>query len=119
MRPVADRSVVEWAHTQSAFTVSVVTVEEICFGLAARPSGRLERWFEAFLAAHCEVLPVTDRIARRSGALRAGLRARGHVRTQADMLIAATALEHRLTVATRNMRDFLGCGVRVVDPFRH
>jgi predicted nucleic acid-binding protein len=31
--------------------------------------------------------------------------------------IAAGALEHRLTVVTRNVRDFAGCGVRVLDPF--
>jgi predicted nucleic acid-binding protein len=34
-----------------------------------------------------------------------------------DSMIAATALEHGLTVATRNVRDFEETGVRVVDPF--
>lgn len=33
------------------------------------------------------------------------------------MLIAATALVHGLTLATRNLRDFDGCGVTVVNPF--
>lgn len=35
----------------------------------------------------------------------------------ADMLIAAT-IEHRLVLATRNLRDFEGCGVEIVNPFR-
>jgi toxin FitB len=35
----------------------------------------------------------------------------------ADMLIAATALAHGLTLATRNVRDFESCGVSLVDPF--
>ena len=35
----------------------------------------------------------------------------------ADMLIAATAMEHQLVLATRNVRDFMGCGVQVVNPF--
>lgn len=33
------------------------------------------------------------------------------------MLIAATALEHRLSLATRNVADFEACGVRVINPF--
>jgi predicted nucleic acid-binding protein len=39
-------------------------------------------------------------------------------RTQADMLIAATAALHGLTLATRNERDFEDCGVTVINPFR-
>jgi toxin FitB len=34
-----------------------------------------------------------------------------------DSLIAATALRHRLTVATRNERDFITAGIEVVNPF--
>jgi hypothetical protein len=33
------------------------------------------------------------------------------------MLIAATAIEHQLVLATRNVRDFIGCGVQVINPF--
>jgi len=33
------------------------------------------------------------------------------------MLIAATAIEHQLVLATRNVRDFVGCGVQLVNPF--
>jgi predicted nucleic acid-binding protein len=33
------------------------------------------------------------------------------------MLIAATAIEYQLVLATRNVRDFMGCGVQVVNPF--
>jgi hypothetical protein len=34
-----------------------------------------------------------------------------------NVLIAATALVHGLTLVTRNVRDFEGCGVRLLDPF--
>jgi len=33
------------------------------------------------------------------------------------MLIAATAIEHQLVLATRNVRDFMGCGVQVTNQF--
>jgi predicted nucleic acid-binding protein len=35
------------------------------------------------------------------------------------MLIAATAAHHNLTVATRNIKDFRGCGLRLFDPFQN
>ena len=118
MRPRPNPRVVDWAGGLDAIALSVVTVEEVCFGLRARPSARLEKWFDSFAREHCEVLAVTEPIARRSAWLRGQLRRRGAVRTQADMLIAATAYEHGLAVATRNERDFEGCGVPVVNPFR-
>ena len=52
-----------------------------------------------------------------AGVLRGQLGRRGRPRAQADMLIAATAALHGLTLATRNVRDFEDCGVAVVNPF--
>ena len=77
----------------------------------------MESWFDRFLIAWCETLPVTEAIARRGGTMRAALRRDGQTRTQADLLIAATAWEHRLPLATRNTPDFEGCGLRLVNPF--
>lgn len=118
MRAKPDPSVVRWAERQRRFQLSMVSVEEVFFGLAARRSVRLERWFELFADQHCDVLDVTKPIARRCAALRALMRSQGQPRTQADMLIAATALEHDLPLATHNVRDFAGSGVAVIDPFR-
>jgi predicted nucleic acid-binding protein len=118
MRPTPQSRVVAWAKRQDGFSVSVVSLEEILFGLALKPNLRVEQWFAGFLAEHCEVLTVTERIARRCAVLRAGHRARGRQRTQADMLVAATAGEHAVPLATRNVRDFDGCGISVVNPFR-
>jgi predicted nucleic acid-binding protein len=75
------------------------------------------RWFETFVGDYCEILDVTPRVARRAAELRAVLGARGTPRTQADMLIAATAAEHDLVLVTRTARDFIGCGIRVLNPF--
>ncbi|OJX06261.1 MAG: hypothetical protein BGO72_20940 [Burkholderiales bacterium 70-64] len=105
-----------WAATQSALTLSIVTVEEIAFGLSWRPNAVLLGWFERLLAQHT-VLPVDADIARHAGMMRGTFAARGLVRTQADMLIAATAHAHRLVLVTRNVRDFEGCGLALLNPF--
>jgi predicted nucleic acid-binding protein len=97
--------------------LSVVTVEEVYFGLRRRAHPRIQGWFESFLDRRCTVLPVDDDIARRAGQLRGRLSAEGKTRTQADMLIAATASIHRLTLVTRNERDFTGCEIAVLNPF--
>jgi predicted nuclease of predicted toxin-antitoxin system len=47
------------------------------------------------------------------------LRARGKQRTQADMLVAATAAVHDLALVTRNTRDFTDCGLALQNPFAH
>ena len=117
VRPAPNSGVERWASQVSSFTVSAVTVDEIYFGLTWKPNSRVRAWFDAFFEHSCRVLPVTARVARQSGALRGALRARGISRHQADMLIAATAHVHQLTLVTRNIRDFEGCGVTVLDPF--
>lgn len=117
VKPRPDPGVVAWAAGQTAVKLSAVTVEEVFYGLARRPKPRILEWFEGFLADHAEVLPVSGPVARRAGELRGGLAAGGATRTQADMLIAATAQLHRLTLVTRNGRDFDGCGIPVLDPW--
>ena len=117
MRPAPDVNVAAWAARQSRFDLSVISLEEVFYGLGVRKNARLSDWFESFVTTHCEVLPVSSRIARRCAGLRAELSKKGQVRTQADLLIAATAAEHDLVLATRNERDFSGCGIRVLNPF--
>ena len=120
MRVQPDTGVLAWLQGREVvhprLTLSVVTVDEIMFGLSWHPTERLLAWFDAFVQRH-EVLPVTTDVARRAGVLRGQLQARGQTRTQADMLIAATAQIHALTVVTRNVRDFDGCGIAVLNPF--
>ncbi|MDZ7289589.1 MAG: type II toxin-antitoxin system VapC family toxin [candidate division KSB1 bacterium] len=109
--------VTQWLSAQELVYVSVITVEEIYCGLAYKETPKQREWFEKFLRFGSEVLPVTLAIAKRCGELRGNFRKKGVVRTQADLLIAATAYEHNLTLATRNTRDFEDCDIQLFNPF--
>jgi predicted nucleic acid-binding protein len=121
MRKQPDSGVLLWLQGRQRVTtrikISAITVDEIMHGLAWSPSVRLQRWFDAFLQSN-EVLPITIDIARRAGELSSRLKAQGQTRSQADRLIAATAQIYDLTVVTRNVHDFAGCGVGVLNPFQ-
>jgi len=116
-RPRPNRGVMIWANQVAELNLSVVTLEEIHYGLSWKPNARIRSWFEKFLAELCRILPITDDIARRAGDLRGQFRVEGKTRSQADMLIAATALAHGLTLVTRNQEDFRDCGMTVLNPF--
>jgi toxin FitB len=90
VRREPDPGVSAWASGVTQLALSVITVDEIHFGLAWRPNARVRTWIEAFFQRH-PILDVTATIAHRAGELRRTLAARGSVRHQADMLIAATA----------------------------
>ncbi len=109
-----------WLHQQPTIVLSVVSVEELAFGVARAPVPRrakLAAWLDELLGSAAEILGVTESVARAAGELRAARESAGRRVAQADMLIAATAVIHGLTLATRNGRDFVGCGVALVDPF--
>lgn len=112
-----DLQVMQWLQSVALLAVSVVTVEEAHFGLAWQPNMRKLALFNAMLERLHSVYPVTESIARRAGILRGQFQAQGITRSAPDMLIAATAQEHQLIVATRNVRDFTACGIQVVNPF--
>jgi toxin FitB len=111
-----DVGVLRWSQQEISYAISAVSVDEITFGLAWRPNHRISVWFDIFLSTQT-VLPITEEIARRAGELRGSFPARGIVRSQPDMLIAATAQVHALTLVTRNTADFAGCGIPVLNPF--
>ncbi len=117
VKPKPNPRVLAWAESQEGFTVSAITVEEIHFGLSCRPSPRHAAWFDRFLADHCSVLPVDAAVARVAGENRGRLQAGGRPRTQADMLIAATAKVAGIALVTRNVADFVGCGIHVFNPW--
>ena len=74
---------------------------------------RLEVWLRELRRDNADrILAITEEIALAWGRITAG-RTRG----SADTLIAATALVHDLILVTRNVADFEGVGVTVVNPW--
>ncbi len=116
-RPVPNKCVIDWVAKVSTIYLSVITVDEIYFGLKRRPNVRIQQWFENFLAHDCQILSVTTEIAKYAGELCGQLSLKGQVRSQADMLIAATAVVHELRLITRNERDFQDCNITIINPF--
>lgn len=117
VKKTPDAQVMRWLQSVELLAISAVTLEEAHFGLAWQPHTRKLALFNAMVESMHAVYPVTASIAQRGGVLRGQFQAQGIVRSAPDMLIAATALEHQLVLATRNVRDFVGCAIQVVNPF--
>lgn len=119
----ADARVAAWVDTEDAesFFISAITILELERGVLgiqrrdAAQGARLRAWLDNHVRPEFagRILPIDDQIAMRCAHLHIPDR-----RNEVDALIAATALVHGLTVATRNVRDFEGTGVVVVNPWQ-
>jgi len=119
----ADNRVASWARQLDASTayVSVVTLLELEIGVQRkerndpRQGTVLRRWLKekVLLEFDRRILPIDQAVVQRCASL--------HVpnpRSFRDSLIAATALVHGMTVATRNVEDFAGTGASLLNPWR-
>lgn len=86
-------------------TISLVTRFEILRGLKAKRASAQLAAFASFCTNN-EVLSITDQIIVRAADIYADLHIRGQLIPDADILIAATAIEHGLVMATNNLADF-------------
>lgn len=121
-RQKLSQEVVAWANAlpASAVFLSAITILELERGtllIARRDSTQgaiLRTWIDEQILPRFEgrILPVDTRVARRCAQLQVP-----DPRPDRDCMIAATALVHGMTVATRNIADFLPMGVAVVNPW--
>ncbi|MCA9876398.1 MAG: type II toxin-antitoxin system VapC family toxin [Thermomicrobiales bacterium] len=86
--------------------ISAISVAEVCDGAHGAPDPALALLRVQEFLSNYEILPVSQSVAERFAAERAMLRRRGMLIDDMDLLIAATALEHGLTMVTRNHRHF-------------
>lgn len=103
-------------------TMTAITVGELIYGAARLPDGRRRDGIigavDNLVAEMGDALAGYDVVAaRRYGALRAEREAAGRPASVEDMMIAAIALRDGHSVATRNVTDFEGFGLDVINPF--
>lgn len=126
MRPAIDPAVAAFLAAQSAeelFTSSLCEAE-IRYEIARMPAGPrrdgLAAAFQAFIATGFagRILGFDSASAEGYATVRTRRETAGLPISIPDALIAGTALAYGATVATRNLGDFSGCGVAVIDPWQ-
>jgi predicted nucleic acid-binding protein len=126
MRSEPDLAVLGWLSAKPApivFTTSI-TQAEILHGIRVLPDGRRRQAFEAAATAMFEedffgrVLAFDGGSARAYASIAADRRRAGRPISQFDAQIAAIAAANGASVATRNVSDFEGCGIGVINPWK-
>ena len=125
MRPTPNPAVVDWLNAQTAevLYLSSITVGELLYGVGVLADGarkaRLAASLEELLALfRGRVLAFDQEAARRYADIAVVARLVGRPIPTADGYIAAIAASHRFAVATRNLTDFAGAGVELIDPWQ-
>lgn len=124
-KPRPESRVLEWLHNldEDRSFISVVSIAEIRRGIALMDHGRkrdaLVEWLTQDLPQRFaeRVIPVDERVALAWGDLMGDAKRNGRGTALMDGLIAATAIARGLALATRNIKDFEGFGIEIIDPW--
>jgi len=125
LKPKPEPTVLAWLDAQAPATLCLtsITLAELLGGVAALPAGR--RRNRLALALTEQVLPLFEgrvlafdaQATHAFARVQAAAQAAGNTIGFADAAIAAIAVAHGFALATRNVRDFKGTGVRIIDPW--
>ncbi len=122
-KPEPAPQVLEWLRrNEEQLAVTPIILGELEYGILLLPTSKrkkqLEVWFEKIRStAHC--LDFDSKAASTWAHLLAYLKSKGDAMPIKDSLIAASAIAHNLTVATRNTRDFKNAKVPLINPFEN
>lgn len=125
IKPRPEPAVLAWLDTnpREALLLPSAVVAEFLFGIERMAAGRrrdaLREFAEAFIGAGGagSVLPFAEAEARVYARIGAHRQSIGRPISQLDAQIAATAAVRALPVVTRNVRDFVYCGIEVINPW--
>lgn len=126
LRPVPEARVLDWLarNPASLLFLTSVTQAEILYGIAILDSGRRRDELAAAAAAMFaedfggRILGFDAEAAPAYAAIASERRRAGRPISQFDCQIAAIATAHGAMLATRNIADFEGCGIELIDPWQ-
>lgn len=125
-KPLPDPGVMAWLQQQAQDAVFTTAISrgELLFGVSIMPTGRQRETLLAGLLRIFEVrfpervLPYDSAAADAHAAFSAMRRSQGRPVSQSDAMIAGIVRSRGATLATRNVRDFEGCDIDLIDPWR-
>lgn len=125
LRPNPAIKVVEWmlAEPDGSLFITAITEAELLYGIALLPQGRCRADLERLVLPVVDedfsgrILPFDSAAARVFATIAADRRLAGRPISEPDIRIAAIARSRGADLATRNVRDFADCGIRLIDPW--
>ena len=125
MRPYPDSKVLAWLNSlgTTPLATTAVTIAEIVFGLGILPDGKrrsdLMEQFDALVLGPpaLPVFALDERAGRLAGEFRAVRETLGLGSSPSDMMIAGIVMANGASLATRNVAEFTGLPISVVDPW--
>jgi hypothetical protein len=126
LKPSPSETVLRWLAEQepSAVYITTITQAEMLYGIEVLPAGkRRERLSAAIAQVFAEdfqgrILAFDEEAAQMFAKIAGGRERGGRPISQFDAMVAAIGRSRGCAVATRNVDDFQGCGVRVINPWK-
>jgi predicted nucleic acid-binding protein len=125
MKPAPAQAAVSWLNGEETSTLflTTITIGEIRYGLRIMPQGKrrlqLEQGFERIVAEAFagRILSFDEEAARHYGEVMGKRKEIGRPLSVQEGQIASIARANGCAIATRNIRDFVECGVEILNPF--